>query len=84
VTGTLALIPRTDINPGVQQVTYNGNPLYYFVQDQAPGDAKGQDSKGFGGNWQVVKVGGAAASGGAAAKPAASGAAPAASKPAAG
>jgi predicted lipoprotein with Yx(FWY)xxD motif len=73
VTGTLTLIARTDINPGVQQVAYNGNPLYYFVQDQAPGDAKGQDSKGFNGNWQTIKLGG----GSAAAKPAAS-------KPAAG
>ena len=27
---------------GTQQVTYNGWPLYYWVQDKVPGDVKGQ------------------------------------------
>ena len=27
---------------GSQQVTYNGWPLYYWVQDKVPGDVKGQ------------------------------------------
>jgi len=54
VTGTLGVITRTDFN--VKQVTYNGMPLYRFIQDTAPGDAKGQGSKGFGGNWQTIKT----------------------------
>lgn len=55
VTGTLAIITRSDNQQ--KQVTYNNLPLYYFAPDTAPGDAKGQGSKGFGGSWQVVKVG---------------------------
>jgi predicted lipoprotein with Yx(FWY)xxD motif len=55
VTGKFALITRADAN-NVKQVTFNDLPLYYFVQDTAPGDAKGQNSKGFNGNWQVVKA----------------------------
>jgi predicted lipoprotein with Yx(FWY)xxD motif len=51
----LGIITRTD--QPVKQVTYNDAPLYFFVQDQAPGDTKGQGSKGFGGNWMVVKAG---------------------------
>ncbi len=33
---------------GARQVTYNGMPLYTFVNDKAPGDTKGQ---GLGGVW---------------------------------
>jgi len=51
----LGLVTRTDVK--VQQVTVDNMPLYFFIQDQAPGDTKGQGSKGFGGNWQVVKAG---------------------------
>jgi predicted lipoprotein with Yx(FWY)xxD motif len=36
------------------QVTYGGWPLYYFVQDQGPGEATGQDKHGFGGEWYLV------------------------------
>jgi predicted lipoprotein with Yx(FWY)xxD motif len=54
VTGKFGTVTRTDFN--VKQVTYNDMPLYYFVQDTAPGDAKGRDSKGFKGDWQVVKT----------------------------
>jgi len=54
VTGTFAVITRPD--NGQKQVTYNKMPLYYFAPDVNPGDAKGQGSKGFGGNWQVIKV----------------------------
>lgn len=39
---------------GTSQVTYNGWPLYYFVQDQGPGQVTGQDKTGFGGEWYVV------------------------------
>jgi len=41
-------------------VTYNGHPLYYFVQDKAAGDAKGQGVNGFGGLWWVMSASGAA------------------------
>ena len=39
VTGTLGTIVRTDNS--TTQVTYNGLPLYFFIKDAAPGDAKG-------------------------------------------
>jgi predicted lipoprotein with Yx(FWY)xxD motif len=40
--------PRTD---GTTQVTYGGKPLYYFKNDTAAGDAKGQ---GVGGAWYIL------------------------------
>src|SRR5262245_56482139 len=48
---------RTD---GRTQVTYNGHPLYYFVQDTKPGQTKGGGLTGFGGRWDPVSVGGKA------------------------
>jgi predicted lipoprotein with Yx(FWY)xxD motif len=47
VTGTLGTITRDD---GTLQVTYNGLPLYFFKNDQAPGDANGVYT-----NWEAVK-----------------------------
>jgi predicted lipoprotein with Yx(FWY)xxD motif len=41
VTGQLGTLVRTD--NGQTQVTINQKPLYYFGQDKAPGDAKGQN-----------------------------------------
>jgi predicted lipoprotein with Yx(FWY)xxD motif len=38
---------------GRTQVTYQGQPLYYYSGDSAPGDTNGQ---GIGGLWQVAKV----------------------------
>jgi predicted lipoprotein with Yx(FWY)xxD motif len=35
-------------------VTYNGHPLYYYVGDQKPGDAKGQGRNQFGAGWYVL------------------------------
>ncbi len=46
--GEVGLIERTT---GTMQVTYNGQPLYYWFQDTAPGDTRGQ---GVGGVWWVV------------------------------
>jgi predicted lipoprotein with Yx(FWY)xxD motif len=47
VTGTLATFTR----PEGTQVSYNGAPLYYFKNDTAAGDTKGQ---GAGGVWSVA------------------------------
>jgi len=48
-TGDAALITRDD---GAMQVTYNGLPLYRFINDKAPGDTKGD---GVGGIWFAAK-----------------------------
>lgn len=37
--GDFAIVTRDD---GKKQVTYKGLPLYYYAQDKAPGDTKGQ------------------------------------------
>jgi predicted lipoprotein with Yx(FWY)xxD motif len=50
VAGELTVITRDD---GTEQLAYNGWPLYYWVQDQAPGDTTGQ---GVGDVWYVVEV----------------------------
>ncbi len=46
----LGTVERED---GTQQVTYNDWPLYYFANDQQPGDTNGQ---GVGDVWFVVDV----------------------------
>lgn len=48
VTGKIATITTSD---GKNQVTLNGLPLYYFVNDAAAGDVKGQGVQGI---WWVV------------------------------
>ena len=48
VTGTLGTITRED--DGSLQVTYNGLPLYFFANDNAPGDSNGVYE-----NWEAVK-----------------------------
>jgi predicted lipoprotein with Yx(FWY)xxD motif len=40
ITGELGTLTRTD---GARQVTYEGRPLYRFVNDAAPGDTNGQN-----------------------------------------
>ncbi len=39
---------------GKMMVTYNGWPLYYFVEDTGPGETKGHDIEEFGGEWYLV------------------------------
>ena len=51
----LGTITRTD---GTLQVTYNGHPLYYFKEDTAAGDTKGQGVDGFGAKWWLVNAAG--------------------------
>jgi predicted lipoprotein with Yx(FWY)xxD motif len=58
VTGKLATIKRSD---GSVQATYNGHPLYTYVGDKAPGQAKGNGLNLSGGVWHEVTVSGAAA-----------------------
>jgi predicted lipoprotein with Yx(FWY)xxD motif len=48
VSGTLATIMDPNNKP---QLTYNGWPLYFYVQDKNPGDTKGQN---VGQKWFVV------------------------------
>ncbi len=50
VTGALATITRDD---GKMQATYQGQPLYHYAADSAPGDTKGN---GVGGVWSVVLI----------------------------
>jgi predicted lipoprotein with Yx(FWY)xxD motif len=58
VTGKLGTIKRAD---GSEQATYNGHPLYTYVGDTAPGQAKGNGLNLSGGLWYEVTVSGSAA-----------------------
>ena len=51
----LGTIMRAD---GKRQATYGGKPLYYYAQDKARGDIKGQDVKEFGAEWYLLKPNG--------------------------
>ena len=58
VTGTFGTITRSD---GSTQATFDGHPLYTFVGDTAPGQAKGNDLNAFGGLWHEITTSGTAA-----------------------
>jgi predicted lipoprotein with Yx(FWY)xxD motif len=47
---------------GKQQVTYNGHPLYLFVQDTKPGQTTGQGVTAFGAPWFALTPSGNQAS----------------------
>jgi predicted lipoprotein with Yx(FWY)xxD motif len=57
VTGKLATITRSD---GSVQATYNGHPLYTYVGDKAPGQAKGNGLNLSGGVWHEITTSGSA------------------------
>jgi predicted lipoprotein with Yx(FWY)xxD motif len=59
VTGKLATIKRDD---GSTQATYDGHPLYTYVADTAPGQAKGNGINVSGGVWHEMTASGATAS----------------------
>jgi predicted lipoprotein with Yx(FWY)xxD motif len=51
----LGTIRRSD---GTRQVTYNGHPLYTFLQDSRPGQTHGQGLTAFGATWFVLSPSG--------------------------
>jgi predicted lipoprotein with Yx(FWY)xxD motif len=44
----------TKRSDGTTQVTYAGHPLYTFVEDTKPGEAKGNDTSAFGAQWYAL------------------------------
>jgi len=55
VTGTVGLITRPN---GMKQATYDGHPLYTYIADTAPGQAKGNNLNASGGLWYEATVSG--------------------------
>jgi hypothetical protein len=58
ITGKFGTIKRSD---GSVQATYNGHPLYTYLADTAPGQAKGNGLNLSGGIWHEIVVSGSAA-----------------------
>jgi predicted lipoprotein with Yx(FWY)xxD motif len=59
---TSSALGTTKRKDGTTQVTYNGHPLYTYVDDKSPGEANGQESEG---TWFVLGRSGEAVKGGA-------------------
>ena len=55
VSGTFGTTTRAD---GTKQVTWNGHPLYTYVADSGPGQAKGNNLNIHGGLWKEIAVSG--------------------------
>ena len=55
VTGKLGTIKRPG---GTTQATYDGHPLYTYIGDNAPGQARGNKLDLNGGYWYEVRVSG--------------------------
>lgn len=51
-----SLLGRVRRGDGKMQVTYNKHPLYFFAEDKAAGQAKGENISAFGGEWYVVNA----------------------------
>jgi predicted lipoprotein with Yx(FWY)xxD motif len=60
VKGTFGTIKRSD---GSAQATFDGHPLYTFVGDTAPGQAKGNGLNAAGGLWHEITTSGTAPAG---------------------
>ncbi len=58
VKGTFGVITRSD---GSKQATWNGHPLYTYVGDTGPGQAKGNGLNLSGGVWHDIVLSGSAA-----------------------
>ena len=52
-------VGKTARADGQSQITYNGHPLYRFVNDKKPGDTNGEGISAFGGSWFAVSPVGA-------------------------
>ncbi len=50
-----SLLGTTKRKDGTVQVTYNGHPLYGFVEDRKPGETNGNDLKAFGASWYALE-----------------------------
>lgn len=49
-----SLLGTTKRKGGTVQVTYNGHPVYGFVEDSKPGETNGNDFNGFGAPWYAL------------------------------
>jgi predicted lipoprotein with Yx(FWY)xxD motif len=49
-----SLLGTTKRKDGTVQVTYNGHPIYGFVEDKKPGETNGNDFEGFGAEWYAL------------------------------
>ena len=58
VKGTLTVITRSD---GSKQAVWNGHPLYTYIGDTAPGEAKGNGLNLSGGVWHDITLSGSSA-----------------------
>jgi predicted lipoprotein with Yx(FWY)xxD motif len=58
IKGTFGTIKRSD---GSTQATFDGHPLYTFVGDTTPGQAKGNGLNAAGGLWHEITTSGSAA-----------------------
>jgi len=52
-------VGRTTRTDGTSQLTYNGHPLYTFVNDKKAGDTNGEGINAFDGSWFAVSPAGA-------------------------
>jgi predicted lipoprotein with Yx(FWY)xxD motif len=58
-----SMLGTTERSDGTMQVTYAGHPLYTYVADTKPGEAKGNDFSSYGGQWYALKSSGEEAGG---------------------
>jgi predicted lipoprotein with Yx(FWY)xxD motif len=59
---TASKLGTTTRSDGSHQVTYNGHPLYMFINDKKPGDVNGQGVTAFGASWFALTPSGTQAS----------------------